>query len=164
MTAPNPIPAPGKLPEPSATRWQLLRAGIQNVWEYDDHRFVFHKGRLLLRGQNESGKTKALEVLLPYLLDASLHPQRLDPFGSNARSMRWNLVNDANEDSTIVIGYVWLELGRLEDGEARYWTIGAGLKARRTATQLEEWYFATDHRVDVSLALLDSKHVPMTRS
>jgi len=38
----------------------------------------------LLRGQNESGKTKALEVLLPFLLDASLQPQRLDPFGSTA--------------------------------------------------------------------------------
>ena len=68
--------APTSLPEPTTSRWQLLRAGIQNVWEYDDQRFVFHRGRLLLRGQNESGKTKAMEVLLPFLFDADLQPQR----------------------------------------------------------------------------------------
>lgn len=152
-----------KLPKPTSTRWQLLRAGIQNVWEYDDQRFVFHKGRLLLRGQNESGKTKALEVLLPFLLDASLHPQRLDPFGSNARSMRWNLVNDANPEVNVSIGYVWLELGRLDEGAASYWTVGAGLKARRAATTVDDWYFATDRRVDDTLSLLDASRVPLTR-
>src|SRR5687767_15216421 len=94
---------PERIPSAECSRWQLLRAGIQNIWEYDDHRFVFHRGRLLLRGQNESGKTKALEVLLPFLLDASLQPQRLDPFGSNARAMRWNLLNDAKPDVNVSI-------------------------------------------------------------
>lgn len=159
----NPVTVPEKLPVANSKRWQLLRAGIQNVWEYDDQRFIFHKGRLLLRGQNESGKTKALEVLLPYLLDASLHAHRLDPFGSNARSMRWNLVNDANAEVNVSIGYVWLELGRLEDGAARYWTIGAGLKARRSANSVEDWYFATSQRVDHELRLLDANRVPLTR-
>ena len=81
-------PAPHALPEPTRARWTALRAGIQNVWEYDDRRFVFTRGRLLLRGHNEAGKTKALELLFPFLLDADLAPQRLDPFGSTARPMR----------------------------------------------------------------------------
>jgi uncharacterized protein (TIGR02680 family) len=153
-----------KFPLPLSARWQLLRAGIQNVWEYDDQRFVFHRGRLLLRGQNESGKTKALEVLLPFLLDASLQPQRLDPFGSNARAMRWNLLNDANPDVNMSIGYVWLELGRIEDGVPRYWTLGAGLKARRSANTVEDWYFMTRQRVDEALRPLDENRVPLTKS
>lgn len=44
-------------PAPESSRWHLLRAGIQNLWEYDNQRFVFRRGRLMLRGQNESGKT-----------------------------------------------------------------------------------------------------------
>lgn len=155
---------PHKLPLATGQRWQLLRAGIQNVWEYDDQRFVFHHGRLLLRGQNESGKTKALEVLLPFLLDASLQPQRLDPFGSNARAMRWNLLNESNPDVGVSIGYVWLEFGRLEEGEPTYWTVGAGLKARRSANSVEDWYFATAQRIDSDLFLLDQNRVPLTKA
>src|SRR5574341_1333323 len=90
--------APPALPEPERPRWTALRAGIQNVWEYDDRRFAFARGRLLLRGQNEAGKTKALELLFPFLLDADLAPQRPDPVGTNARPMRWNLVNDADPE------------------------------------------------------------------
>ncbi|MBS2028780.1 MAG: TIGR02680 family protein [Deltaproteobacteria bacterium] len=154
---------PDRLPIAGATRWQLLRAGIQNVWEYDDQRFIFHRGRLMLRGENESGKSKALEVLLPFLLDASLHPQRLDPFGSTARSMRWNLINDSNPTVTVSIGYVWLELGRQGGDGPEYWTIGAGLKARRTGPQVDDWYFATSRRVDEDLKLVDANRTPLTR-
>jgi len=142
----------------------LLRAGIQNVWEYDDQRFVFHRGRLLLRGQNESGKTKALEVLLPFLLDADLQPQRLDPFGSTARPMRWNLLNDANPDVSVAIGYVWLELGRLDDGAPLFCTVGAGLRAKRSVPGVEDWYFLSSQRVDVDLRLYDENRVPVTRA
>ncbi|HLL52760.1 MAG TPA: TIGR02680 family protein, partial [Myxococcaceae bacterium] len=156
---------PLALPEPTTARWQLLRAGIQNIWEYDDQRFVFHRGRLLLRGQNESGKTKALEVLLPFLLDASLQPHRLDPFGSTARPMRWNLLNDSNPDVSVAIGYVWLELGRVDgDGVRRFCTVGAGLKAKRSTLGVEDWYFVTSRRVDVDLRLYDENRVPLTRA
>ncbi len=156
--------APTALPDPSTSRWQLLRAGIQNIWEYDDQRFVFQRGRLLLRGQNESGKTKALEVLLPFLLDADLQPQRLDPFGSTARPMRWNLLNDSNPDVSVAIGYVWLELGRIDEGAPRFCTVGAGLKAKRSVPGVENWYFVSSQRVDVDLRLYDTNRVPLTRA
>src|SRR5216683_2295404 len=156
--------APTALPDPGTSRWQLLRAGIQNIWEYDDQRFVFQRGRLLLRGQNESGKTKALEVLLPFLLDADLQPQRLDPFGSTARPMRWNLLNDSNPDVSVAIGYVWLELGRIEEGTPRFCTVGAGLRAKRSVPGVENWYFVSSQRVDVDLRLYDANRVPLTRA
>jgi hypothetical protein len=65
------------VPEPIRGRWQPLRAGILNLFLYDEQVFAFHNGRLLLRGNNGTGKSMALEVLLPYLLDAELTPSRL---------------------------------------------------------------------------------------
>jgi hypothetical protein len=154
--------AAARLPEPERDRWQPLRAGIHNLWEYDDQRFVFHRGRLLLRGRNESGKTKALELLLPFVLDASLAPQRLDPFGSTSRSMHWNLVHDAEGEAGNVIGYVWLELGRRDDRGCEYATLGAGLRANRHDARVSDWYFVTDLRVDRDLDLTPAR-VPLAR-
>src|SRR5260221_655396 len=50
-------------------RFQPTRAGVINVWDYVDEEWVFADGRLALRGHNGSGKTKALEVLFPFVLD-----------------------------------------------------------------------------------------------
>jgi uncharacterized protein (TIGR02680 family) len=157
-------PEPSRFPEPTRERWTVLRAGIRNVWEYDDRTFVFHRGRLLLRGRNEAGKTKALELLFPFLLDADLAPQRLDPFGSNARPMRWNLVNENDPEAQLRIGYLWLELGRLDAGAPAYLTIGAGLKARRSATDVEAWFFVTSQRPDRDLRFVGDDGRPLTRA
>src|SRR5690348_3363322 len=51
-------------------RWRLNRAGIVNVWYYYDTEFEFSGGRVVLRGTNGSGKSRALEMLLPFVLDA----------------------------------------------------------------------------------------------
>lgn len=160
MTA---APTAPSLPEPDGPRWQVLRAGLQNLWEYDDQRFVFHRGRLLLRGRNESGKTKALELLLPFLLDADLSPQRLDPFGSTSRPMRWNLINEHNPDVQVSIGYAWLELGRGSGAASETCTLGAGLRAKRANPGVDVWYFTTAQRIDRDLHLLDRGRVPLTR-
>ena len=154
---------PAALPEPRRSRWEPLRAGLQNIWEYDDQRFVFHHGRLLLRGRNETGKTKALEVLLPFLLDADLSPQRLDPFGSAARPMRWNLLNEDNPEITTRVGYVWLELGRQGEQGPQFCTVGAGLRAKRTTPGVSVWYFLTSLRPDRDLQLLGPGRVPLVR-
>ncbi|MFM9701067.1 hypothetical protein [Streptomyces europaeiscabiei] len=44
------------------SRFRPTRAGVVNLWDYRDEEFVFADGRLVLRGPNGSGKTKALEV------------------------------------------------------------------------------------------------------
>ncbi|ACY15328.1 TIGR02680 family protein [Haliangium ochraceum] len=164
MTTSEPISTESlRLPEPERERWQLLRAGLQNIWEYDDQRFVCHRGRLLLRGRNESGKTKAIEVLLPFLLDADLSPQRLDPFGSMARPMYWNLINDQVPDVQVRIGYVWIEFGRRVDGRAEFCTIGAGLRAKRSKPGVSSWYFLTAQRIDRELDVMPGR-APLTRS
>ena len=95
-------------------RWQPSRAGIINVWRYYDEIFSFYQGRLLLRGPNGTGKSKALELLLPYLFDANLRPHRLSTFGSADRTMHWNLMGEGNQGSTRV-GYLWLEFQHGEE-------------------------------------------------
>jgi len=174
-----------ELPVPTRERFQPLRAGILNLWQYDHQELRFHHGRLLLRGDNGSGKSKALEVLLPFLLDADLAPNRLDPFGGTSRTMRWNLLMEGRWESRV--GYVWLELGRLlteeetaqgkseEPGEAGgdgdgsepralYWTLGCGLQARqRVSGPPTSWYFLTPQRIGRDLDLLLPGGTPRVR-
>lgn len=69
----------------TATRFRLYRAGIQNVWQYDAQEFSFGDGRLLLRGKNGAGKSKALEMLLPYLLDGD--SRALDATGTGRTTL-----------------------------------------------------------------------------
>jgi len=52
-----------------SNRFRPTRAGVINVWDYVDEEWAFADGRLALRGHNGSGKTKALEVLFPFVFD-----------------------------------------------------------------------------------------------
>ena len=133
------------------------RAGIVNLWDYTDHRFSFHGGRLVLRGANGSGKTKALELLFPFLLDASIAPQRLDPFSGVGRTMRDNLLYRPDRDT--VTGYAWLEFA---GEEGRHVVIGAGLRAQRSAGGVTSWFFVTDRRVDDDWSPLGPERQPLT--
>ncbi len=144
-SAPEPTARP--LPKPGKPRFQPLRAGILNVWQYEDQVLHFHDGRLILRGENGSGKSKALEVLLPFLLDADLSPYRLDPFQGQGRSMRWNLLEGGRHESRV--GYVWLELGRRAPGagDPLFVTLGCGLRATRRTNGVDAWYFITGRRI-----------------
>ena len=62
------LPAVGKLKgyypkdynrrrEQMNSRWKMNRIGFVNFWLYDEEEFWFENGRLLLRGQNGSGKS-----------------------------------------------------------------------------------------------------------
>ena len=86
-------------PARGTPRYRLERAGIRNVWQYDDHVLDFAEGRLLLRGRNGAGKSKALEMLLPFLLDGD--PRRLDTTGTNRTSLRWLMADDPRARSSV---------------------------------------------------------------
>ncbi|SDP21190.1 TIGR02680 family protein [Lentzea jiangxiensis] len=139
-------------------RWQPSRAGIINVWRYYDEIFSFYQGRLLLRGPNGTGKSKALELLLPYLFDANLRPHRLSTFGSADRTMHWNLMGEGNQGSTRV-GYVWLEF---QHGE-QWFTCGARLQATTNTSNVNATYFTTSLRVG-DLALVNEAGRPLTKT
>ncbi len=44
------------LPRPRRERWQPLRSGLVNLYRYDREEFHYENGRLLLRGNNGTGK------------------------------------------------------------------------------------------------------------
>ena len=94
-------------------RWVLHRAGIVNVWQYDRTEIDFAGGRALLRGKNGAGKSKALEVLLPFLLDGDI--RAMDAAGRDRTSVYW-LMTDGRDPGNHV-GYVWFEM-RLSDETA----------------------------------------------
>jgi len=90
-------------------RFRPTRAGVINVWDYVDEEFAFAGGRLALRGHNGSGKTKALEVLFPFVLDGVADSRRLDPFSGENRTMKSNLLFRGQDSE---YGYVWMEFAR----------------------------------------------------
>ena len=144
---------------PGAHRWLPTRAGILNVWRYYDEVFEFHQGRLLLRGQNGTGKSKALELLLPYLFDANLRANRLSTFGTGERTMHWNLMGDGASGTTRV-GYVWIEF---QHGDALF-SCGARLQASNHTATAHADYFTTSLRIGDELALVTESGAPLTRS
>lgn len=145
-------------------RWRPVRAGILNLYEYADQVFELAGGRLLLRGHNTSGKTKALELLLPFCLDGDISPRKLDPFARSAKEMHWNLIECGDHEQRT--GYAWLEFERLaaEAGPARL-TVGIGMKANRSSKQVRRWYFlARDRRVGEDLRLVREDREPISRA
>jgi uncharacterized protein (TIGR02680 family) len=142
------------LPAPSEPRFVPLRAGIVNVWEYDDQQFWFADGRLLLRGRNEAGKSKVLELLFPFVLDGDVSPKKLDPFDTANKSMWWNLIGFSKADRAAAIGYLWIEFGRIDDdGTAEFLTAIVGLQSTRAERKVNTWFALTPQRIDVHLDL-----------
>ncbi|MEI4273395.1 SbcC/MukB-like Walker B domain-containing protein [Klenkia sp. LSe6-5] len=138
-------------------RWRLHRAGIQNVWHYLDTEFVLTGGRMVLRGTNGSGKSRALELLLPFLLDADR--RRMDSSGSAAVNLD-RLMRVGDPGTTNRVGYLWLELIQ---GMDRYLTLGAHLRWSANTGSVTVSWFLTELRVGHELRLLDPDRHPLRR-
>jgi uncharacterized protein (TIGR02680 family) len=158
------------LPAPSSERWKPLRAGLVDLFYYDQEEFWFHDGRLLLRGNNGTGKSKVLALMLPFLLDGDLAPHRVEPDGDRQKRMEWNLLLGGKHPSPERLGYTWLEFGRRgadgpdgSAGTAEFYTIGCGLKAVAGRGIVRHWFFVTSQRPGAELQLLPDSRVPLTR-
>jgi uncharacterized protein (TIGR02680 family) len=152
------------LPTPSSERWKPLRAGLVDMFYYDQEEFWFHDGRLLLRGNNGTGKSKVLALTLPFLLDGDLAPHRVEPDGDRQKRMEWNLLLGGKHPSPERLGYTWLEFGRRgADGIEEFRTIGCGLKAVAGRGIARHWFFITSQRPGAELQLLPDSRVPLTR-
>jgi uncharacterized protein (TIGR02680 family) len=152
------------LPAPSSERWKPLRAGLVDLFYYDQEEFWFHDGRLLLRGNNGTGKSKVLALTLPFLLDGDLAPHRVEPDGDRQKRMEWNLLLGGKHPSAERLGYTWLEFGRRgADGTEEFCTIGCGLKAVAGRGIVRHWFFVTSQRPGGELRLLPDSRVPLTR-
>ncbi|MDT0443794.1 TIGR02680 family protein [Streptomyces johnsoniae] len=187
MTIPRPAPAPGPasapapapapepsgladaLPSPGRPRWQPLRLGLVDLFYYDVEEFWFRDGRLLLRGNNGTGKSKVLALTLPFLLDGDLAAYRVEPDGDPKKRMEWNLLLGGEHPHPERLGYAWVEFGRLtESGGTEFRTLGCGLKAVKGRGIARHWFFVTGQRVGAPVAegglgLLDATRAALSR-
>ena len=149
------------LPSPVKERWHPLRSGLLNVYRYDEETFPFEHGRLLLRGNNGTGKSRVLALQLPFLLDGEIAPHRVEPDGDPAKRMEWNLLMGRHEER---LGYTWIEFGRrLPEGGAAFLTLGCGLRALEGKSGVQRWFFHTSRRVGADLHLKTKDGRPLMR-
>lgn len=150
------------IPTPRRERWQPLRSGVLNLYRYDYEEFHYEDGRLLLRGNNGSGKSRVLALQLPFLLDGEVSPARVEPDGDPAKRIEWNLLMGRYPDRT---GYTWIEFGRRDpDGTAHYLTLGCGLRAVAGHTGLHSrWFFLTSLRPGRDFFLQTAQRTPLSR-
>jgi uncharacterized protein (TIGR02680 family) len=153
-----------ELPLPGRQRWQPLRAGLADLFYYDVQEFWFRDGRLLLRGNNGTGKSKVLALTLPFLLDGDLSAHRVEPDADPKKRMEWNLLLGGDHPYPERLGYSWLEFGRVgDDGAPEFRTIGCGLKAVAGRGVARHWFFVTTKRVGAGLCLVDPTGTALTR-
>ena len=128
------------------SRWRLNRAGIVNVYQYENEVLDFAGGRLLLRGVNGSGKSTAMNMLLPFLLTA--RPGRIDAAGEQTGILKsWML--DGRDDAQPV-GYLWIEFER----RAEFLVCGCGIKANRQSDNVSTWWFITSKRPGIDVGFV----------
>ena len=136
-----------------------FRAGILNVYPYDDDTLHFADGRLLLRGVNGSGGSTAMDTLLPFLLDADT--RTIDAAGGETGVLRsWML---ADTDETQRTGSLWIESAR-RDPDApsgmRHHTIGCGIRTDRSTDRVTPWRFSTPKRPRIDFSLT-AQRIPL---
>ena len=140
--------AAGRAPEEASgeCRWRLNRAGIVNVYQYGNDVLRFAGGRLLLRGVNGSGKSTAMNMLLPFLL--TTREGRIDAAGDQSGILRsWML---SGRDDAQPVGYLWIEFRR----GSEFLVCGCGIKANRQADSVNTWWFITTKRPGIDLDLV----------
>ena len=139
----------GESTDPSSAvsaRWRLNRAGIVNVYQYQNEVLDFAGGRLLLRGVNGSGKSTAMNMLLPFLL--TTRQGRIDAAGEQSEILKSWMLN--GRDDAQPVGYLWIEFER----QAEFLVCGCGIKASRSSNNVSTWWFITSKRPGVDIALV----------
>ena len=135
-------------------RWRLNRAGIVNVYQYENEVLQFGGGRLLLRGVNGSGKSTAMNMLLPFLL--TTRQGRIDAAGQQRGMLKsWML---SGRDDAQPVGYLWIEFERA----GRYLVCGCGIKANRRSDTVTTWWFVTEKRPGIDFLLVERGSVPLS--
>ena len=137
----------GAIKDDNPWRWRLNRAGIVNIYQYENDVLNFGGGRLLLRGVNGSGKSTAMNMLLPFLLTA--RQNRIDAAGEQSRVLKsWML--DGRDDAQPV-GYLWIEF-QLKD---EFLVCGCGIRANRQSDSVTTWWFVTAKRPGIDIDLVN---------
>jgi hypothetical protein len=130
----------GQLPDSARSgRWQPLRAGVVNLWEYDAAEVWYADGRMQLQGANESGKSTLMTLTTLLLLAGDISGHNIDTLGQSDKHFRYYVEPTEHaldrRDTTAQKnrGWAWLEFGRGTD----FFTLLLFAEARRADTKLK---------------------------
>jgi len=130
----------------ASKRWRLNRAGIVNVYQYENEVLHFAGGRLLLRGVNGSGKSTAMNMLLPFLL--TTREGRIDAAGEQSGILKSWMLSGRKDPQPV--GYLWIEFER----QGEFLVCGCGIKANRQSERITTWWFITSQRPGIDFQLV----------
>jgi uncharacterized protein (TIGR02680 family) len=161
----------GGLPAPTRKdRWQPLRAGVVNLWEFEAAEYWYARGWVQLTGRNESGKSSlmALTTLIPWLADTS--SPNIDTLGRSGKRFRYYVEPTGTDgdrrssDTSTNRGWLWVEYGRLRDGVPEFFTTLLFAEARAASTNVAlQWCTAEGPRVRAGLELAPNRVVAHPR-
>ncbi|MGE5293000.1 MAG: TIGR02680 family protein [Micromonosporaceae bacterium] len=143
-------------------RWQPLRAGVVNLWEYDVAEIWYADGRLQLQGANESGKSTLMTLTTLLLLAGDTSSSNIDTLGQSDKRFRYYVEptghNLDRRDATQAKyrGWAWLEFGSSGSGTCadEYFTLLLFAESRRPDNALTlQWCTARGVRVRDGLTL-----------
>ncbi|NUK32292.1 TIGR02680 family protein [Streptomyces lunaelactis] len=130
--------ASGGLPEPTRhDRWQQLRAGVVNMWEFEVAEFWMSDGRAQLMGHNETGKSTLMTLTTLIMLAGSTATHLIDTLGDGRKRFRYYVEpTESDKDrrdasKSVNRGWVWVEYGRLTPTGPQYATALLHAEARR---------------------------------
>ncbi len=156
----------GGLPGPHRERWQALRAGVVNLWEFEAVEYWYADGWVQLMGRNEAGKSSlmALTTLIPWLADTS--SDKIDTLGRSGKQFAYYVrptgTDGDRRDATASFfhGWLWVEYGRLTDDGPRFFTTLLYSSARTGSQKVAlEWCTSEGSRVREALRLAVDRDV-----
>ena len=133
----------GQLPSPvRADRWQALRAGVVNLWEFETTEYWYADGWVQLMGSNETGKSSlmALTTLIPWLADVA--SSNIDTLGRSGKTFRYYVEptgRDADRREATASthhGWLWVEYGRRTEQGEEFFTTLLFAEARSAAADM----------------------------
>ncbi len=158
----------GGLPAPTRTdRWQALRAGVVNLWEFEVAEYWYADGWAQLMGGNETGKSTlmALTTLIPWL--GSTDQSNIDTLGRSGKRFAYYVVpTDSDGDrrtsnASRNRGWLWIEYGILRDSGPEYFTTMLFADAPSATSQVKPTWCTVQgrDRVRAGLALTENRAV-----
>ena len=111
--------------------------------------------------RNGAGKSKTLEMLLPFVLDGDAGS--MDATGRRGSGLIWLMSEGLASGAASRLGYLWVEFARTDaTGALHPLTCGVGLRLGASAKQVTKWYFTTTRRIDPADLRLSTDAGPLS--
>ncbi|MCK2245203.1 MULTISPECIES: SbcC/MukB-like Walker B domain-containing protein [unclassified Crossiella] len=154
----------GGLPVPHRSRWQPLRVGVVNLWEFDRAEAWFADGRLQLAGANETGKSTLMTLTTLLLFAGDVSSYNIDTLGSSTKRFRFYIepsehtLDRREKNAKKYRGWAWAEYGRLTQDGPEFFTTLLFAQARTGDNDIPPTWCTLlgSHRVRSGLTLVES--------